>query len=58
MLQKKNEKNLFCLAMVDRTKANGLKLWYRKFRLSIMKNSEDGEAWNRLPREAVASLSL
>lgn len=56
--KKKNGNNLLCLVMVDRTKTNGLKLQYRKFRLSIMKNSEYGEAWNRLPRVAVASLSL
>jgi len=53
--------SLFCQAISDRTRCNGLRLHQGRFRLDIRKNSINKmvvKHWNRLPGEVVASPSL
>lgn len=52
---------LFSLVRGDRTRGNEYKLKYRKFQMDTRKSFfivEVTEHWNRLPREAMKSLSL
>lgn len=49
--------NLFSMFLVDRTRIDEFKFLQRGFRIVIRKNFLV-KPWNRLPREAVGSLSL